>query len=109
MRWAGGLVTLEWLLLVFFACVALCVVALSVLRAVVERQGRPESPLFAPGSVPPYTAVRSLRAKYLLPWVRPVSLADAGAVAWVCLWVARLGAYGAVAVLVVLVIAAPRL
>jgi hypothetical protein len=97
--------SLDLLLVVLFGCLALSVISVVVLRASTSRQMQSDTNVFARGSVPPYTTMVSLRAKYFLPWMYPAQLLGAGLVSRVSFWLARLGAYGAMAALVGLVVA----
>jgi hypothetical protein len=92
--------TLDLLLVALFASVALCAISLVLLRMSVPRNLSSDDDLLARGAIPPHTAAVSMRAKFFLPWVYPAQFASAGLFPRVCFWTARLGAYGAVGVLV---------
>jgi hypothetical protein len=96
--------SLDLFLVVLFASVALCVVSLVGLRASTPWETQAYGELFTTGAVPPYTLVTSLRVKYFLPWINPIYLAEVGLVPRLCLWLARIGAYGAVGALVAMVL-----
>ncbi len=100
--------SLVLLLVVLFTSVLLCAVSLVLLRVSAPREALSRGEMFARGSVPPYSALISLRAKYLLPWIYPAQLAGAGLLPRASFWLARLGAYGAIGALIGLAVSPGR-
>ncbi len=91
------------LLTAMFGGILLAVVSLISLGWACPPQTDAHNQLFARGTVPPYTGIVSLRARFLLPWYSSPDFAGCRALARWSLVLARVGAAISIIALVALI------
>jgi hypothetical protein len=98
-----GMAASDALLTAMFGGVLLAVISLISLVWACPPQTDAHSQLFAKGTVPPYTAMVSLKASFLLPWHSSPDFAGCRSVAPWSLVLARVGAALSILALVALI------
>ena len=86
----------ELQLLALLTGTLLSIVSMLFLKAQVPRGSEAHSALFEHGSVPPYSSITALRAKFLLPWVSAPDFSGCGSFAYWALAFVRFGSYVAI-------------